>query len=301
MRKIIIIAISILTFNLAYSQDEIQVPVFDYVEVDYDLRDYVLITIDKTGAIKVEDKVVDLEELRTSLTQALIDKSKHKGLRLSISTIELLADRELEFQKLNPLLTEIRKMGMLKIHLVSNSEFIQRIDGVKTCGFLYKLNSIEDSKPIMSEVVDSFNRVSENRKKPQGAMNNMPPPPPPPPPPPREINAADLRNGEIAITVKEINITRDGFKINKQTYNIEELRDQMTGWNSFEPTAYILSPDANCSYEQFIRPLAELKLIIKTLRDEESHKLYSSKYKLLNREGKRQVRKKYPFLMVIED
>ena len=165
MKRIAIIVITILNWNIGFTQSEIELPNFQYVQVDYDLKDYVSISIDKTGEIRIEEEVIVLEDLKKNLFRELSHKAKFEGLRLPISIVELIADKELEFRKLEPLLIELRKLSFLKIHFVCNSESEKRTEGLKTTGFLYKLNSIEDSQSIIFEVRDSLNTELERIMK----------------------------------------------------------------------------------------------------------------------------------------
>lgn len=149
MSRIAIIIITIINWNVGFSQTEIDLPNFEYVQVDYDLRDYISVSVDSAGGIMIEDKIISLEELKANLFREISKKVKFEGLRLPISMIELKADKDLEFQKLEPLLIELRKMSFLKIHFVCNSEEEKRTEGLKTTGYLYKLNSLKSSNSII--------------------------------------------------------------------------------------------------------------------------------------------------------
>jgi len=302
MKRIVFIIIVVLNWNVGISQNEIEIPKFEYVQVDYDLRDYLAIFVNKNGEIKIGNEKITLVELKQSLFKELSHKAKYEGLRLPISIIELISDKDLEFEKLEPLLIEFRKLSFLKIHFACNSEKEKRTEGLKITGFLYKLNSIPDSKSIIFEVSDSLNSEMERIIKARGKdiekfrKSQIPPPPPPP-----EITAAQLKNGEINIEVKEIEITNESFIIEEEKYSLKELSNKMKEWNSNEPIAYILKPTPECKYEKILTPIAVIKQVLKSLWDKESIKTFNEKYELLDYWERNKIRNRYPFIMVIDE
>ena len=302
MKRLVIIIITVLNWNFGISQNQIEIPNFEYVQVDYDLRDYVSISVDKNGEIRIENKVITLDELKDNLFQQLSQKAKYEGLRLPISLIELVADKDVEFDKLESLLIELRKLRLLKIHFVCNSESERRTEGVKTTGYLYKLNSKEKSKPIIFEVRDSLNSEMERIMKARGKdISELQKEQIPPPPPPPEITAKQLKDGDINIQVKEIVITNEYFAIDNQNFNSIELRNQMKEWNSKEPIAYILKPSKDCHYDKFLTPISEIKQVLKSLWEEESIKVFEKRFQSLDYRERNEIRNKYPFIMVLNE
>jgi len=302
MEKVAIIIITILSWNICFAQSDIDIPNFESVEVDYDLKDYVSISINKKGEIWVENKIVSLHKLKDNLFQELSRKAKYEGLRLPISIIELIADKDLEFEKLNAVLIELRKLSFLKVQFVCNSESEIRTEGLKTTGYLYKMNSINNSQSIILEVTDSLNSEMERILKTRGKnIEEFRKSIVAPSPPPLEITASKLKSGEINIRVIEIEISNEYFTIENQKFTSKELRKQMTKWNSKEPIAYILAPNRDCHYQKFLTPLSEIKYVLNSLWEVESINEFKKEYNTLDYMDKRKIRNRYPFIMVMDE
>lgn len=297
MKKIIILFAFLISIS-GNAQYGIDVPQSS-VNVDYDLRDYVSLYININGELEVEDTKSTISDLRQALFTELFYSVKNKGLRLPISIIELNIDKDLEYKKLSPLLTKLREMDLLKVHFVCNSKKEEKIEGFKTTGFLYRLNSINNSRSITMDVRDSLLTEIKTMMKARGEdisrfKTKMMPPPPP------EITAVQLENGQIDIPVKEIKITNEFFIIENNHFTSNELQLKIQEWNSSEPTAYILNPVENCKYKNFLTPLATNIQVLKALWEEESIKKFNTEYQHLDFNQKRTIRNKYPFIMVIK-
>ena len=111
-----------LTFFDSYAQKPLRV---GYINMDY-----ILSNIDD---YKIANEEYDL---KLNLWRKEIESRKN---------IIESEKKELDFKKLELLLIELRKMSFLKIHFVCNSEEEKRTEGLKTTGFLYKLNSLKNT------------------------------------------------------------------------------------------------------------------------------------------------------------
>lgn len=303
MKQTILLIAFTLFWKVGMTQNNIIPPQYSYVQVDYDLKDYVSIYIDYTGQIQMGGKKIPIAAVKEELFQQLKYKARLEGLRLPIAIVELVADKRLPFHQLEPLLLELRKLDFLKVHFVCHSKEESRIEGIKTTGFLYRLNSIENSSSIIDEVQDSLQVEWEAFLKAKGkslkTVEGAVPPPPPPPPP--SITAASLRNSTSSLQVKEIKIDNRGFSVDNQQFTLKELKKQLLQWNSQKSTAYILQPSANCPLELFLAPIALNKQVLRELWEKQSKEDFSKGYASLSYLERSMVRNNYPFIMVIEE
>jgi biopolymer transport protein ExbD len=137
-------------------QIDLEVPHFRSVQIDYDLTDYVSVSIDKNGGLYIENDSIAFSDLRKNLFEIIKYKSKYQELRLSIMIIELVVDQDLTYEKLEKILFEFPKLGILKIHFVGNSNDKIRFEQICTTGFLFRMNHNDNNNSVINEVMDSL-------------------------------------------------------------------------------------------------------------------------------------------------
>jgi biopolymer transport protein ExbD len=301
--KIKFILISILINLSAFGQSQINIPTFPKVSLDYDLKDYVTISIDKSGQIYSANEKIALEELRSNLFKSLKYKAQHEGLRLPISIVEIIADKDLKHQHLDLVIQELRKMSFLKVHFVANSPNRKRIEGFCTTGILYSLNGLENSTSIISEVRDSLNSeqnryVKENNIK---VTESDERPFPPPPPPPKRITSKQLLNGDINIKVKQIEISDIDFKIDGKNFSKGELAIKIKEWVQTEETAFILEPHSDANCQNVFYPIFILKESLTEIRKKNSVEIFNKEFEKLNYSERRKIKNMNPFILVFNE
>ncbi len=300
--KSVFLILTIFFQTQLYGQIDIDVPQFEYVQIDYDLKDYVSISVDKNGGLYLENDSIALSDLRKKLFDKIKYKSKYKELQLSVMLIELVVDKDLIYEKLEPILYTFPKLGILKIHFVCNSDDKIRFENVCTTGFLFRMNYFDNNNSVINEVMDSLKNEMDDDfiKLNQGYFkhNNKLIPPPPPPP---NITASELNDQNSKRSVKTIEILPTGFKIGNTNFSKKELAEKIKEWNKAKATSYILSPSKSCTYQDLLFPLAELKSTLMKLWEEESRKIFSQGYYELNYSQRRGIRNKYPFFLVFDE
>lgn len=301
MKYFFLILITFFQIQL-FGQVDINVPHYKYVQIDYHLRDYISVSVDNNGGLYVENDSIAFSDLRKNLFERIKYKSKYKDLRLSIMIIELIVDKNLAYEKLEKILYQFPQLGFLKIHFVCNSNDKIRFEQVCTTGFLFGLNYLDNNDSVINEVMDSLKNEMDDDfiKLNQGYFNHnnklIPPPPPPP-----NITASQLKNQNSKRSVKNIKILPLGFKIGNTNYSKKELASKIKEWCKTETTSFVLSPTKNCTYEDLLFPLAELKSSLMELWEEESKNRFNQEYANLNYKQRREVRNKYPFILVFEE
>lgn len=297
--KTYIAIITLLIVNFTMAQDNIEVPTFKTVQVNSYPSDYITIVVDKKGQITLEGEKVKLNVLRTKVFEFLYEGIKHNTGLSPLFFTELVADKDLPYTKLAPVLNELRKMAAYYILFTCNSDTHQRIPRRQTTGFSYYLPSDKNTKSVVKEV---FKKIDSEKKenKPKDTEDELMIPPPPPPPPPSILHEY-IKNNPKKIVSKVIVINHQSFTIDNQEMSAAQLAEKFMLWNSKKKVAYILEPSKNCTYEDVVTPIAQLLTVLKTIRNQESVRMYDIEYDALYPSERNDIKHKFPFIMVFDE
>jgi biopolymer transport protein ExbD len=283
------------------AQENIQVPVFETVQVNTYLNDYITIVVDKKGHIMLEGEKIKLNTLRAKVSELLYDEGNHNiGLSVFFLT-ELVADKDTPYSKLVPVLNELRKMATYRVLFACNSEAHQRIPRRKTTGFQYKLQPDKNAKSVVKAVFKKIESEKKKSKPNETEEASMIPPPPPPPPPLPHFSRELLEKNPKKITSKVIVINHQSYTIDNQEMSAAQLAEKFMLWNSKKKVAYILEPSKNCTYEDVVTPIAQLLTVLKTIRDKESVRQFGKEYSVLDPLDRSEIKHKFPFIMVFDE
>ncbi|MFK7750508.1 MAG: ExbD/TolR family protein [Kordia sp.] len=291
---------TLLLVNFTFAQSNIEVPTFETVQVDSNPYDYITIVVDTNGAIALEGEKIELNALRGKVFELLYDGIKNNSGLNPLFFTELVADKDMPYTKLAPVLNELRSMAAYLVNFSCKSETHQRIPRRKTTGFSYKLQRDKNAKSVLEAV---FDKVEAEKKKtePTNTDEISMLPPPPPPPSLQEYSREFLEKNSKTMVSKIIVINHESFTIDNQEMSESQLVEKFLLWNSKKKVAYILEPSKNATYKDVITPIAQLLTVLKTLRNEESIRLYDKKYDKLRYNNRNKVRDKFPFIIVFDE
>ncbi|MGH1385949.1 ExbD/TolR family protein [Kordia sp.] len=299
--KTYIAIITLLIVNFTMAQDNIEVPTFKTVQVNSYPSDYITIVVDKKGHIMLGGEKIKLNTLRAKVSELLYDGINHNiGLSVFFLT-ELVADKDMPYSKLVPVLNELRKMATYRVLFACNSETHQRIPRRKTTGFQYKLQPDKNAKSVVEAVFKKMEAEKKKSNPNETEEASMIPPPPPPPPPLPHFSRELLEKSSEKMESKVIVINHKSFTIDNQEMSAAQLAEKFMLWNSKKKIAYILEPSKNCTYEDVVTPIAQLLTVLKIIRDKESLHQFGKEYSVLDPYQRSDIRHKFPFIMVFDE
>lgn len=296
--RICLLLMSLLFVTISKAQEEIVVPVFEHVETYDDIADYITIKFDVNKKLYVEDKATELKDIRQSCFEALEYKASNKDLALAFAIAELQFDERLLYKEIKPVMDSLRNMSLLKVHFVAHSKDYTRIPGIWTTGYLYKMNSSKESRPIIHEVLLELIKASTENLSADEAKNVTPPPPPPPPA--GELSITDIKSGKIDALHHILKITDDGYIFNGSQMDASELQHTLQIELAKAPCAIIVEPSATCDLRQFIYPLGVVLDTLNELREAASLAKTGKAMNQLSYDVQKEIKNAYPFVYLIE-
>ena len=114
------------TTFMVSAQTNIEIPTFETVNEFEGFHGFVTISIDKQANVFLNGENVSLETLEPLLFETLYKKIKNDELTF-LASVEFVADKNLPYSKVAPVISKLRELGLVAFVFASNSEQKKRI------------------------------------------------------------------------------------------------------------------------------------------------------------------------------
>lgn len=298
MKKILLLLLFVSYLKSSQAQ-KIQLPTLKGNQPVHSSETDVKLTVDKKGQLFIKEKKIELEDLRANLLKEFTEKADYTDASTIYSMLYqielgLLVDRKLPYEKLEPILWELRRIDVVAVYFIYNYKLNGKSSEV-ACRYhlpIFSRDAKTNSMHYELRTAIKTNAEEIFKKRGKGEEDKILPPPPPSfssaLPYGYEL-VAEIKRDIKKFEIKYLEITNNSLAINERKCDAEELNAKMNEWRGIERIVYIVQPKSDCSYERFLVPFVELAKTRKILLNEASMEEYEKEYNALDATERRVI------------